>query len=238
MDSSHRHQLPGAAGDSLQERDGPVLTWTFGETIKQDPTRGNNLLNKSETAIYFPISRSDVQSEAMSMLRFCSMFNLDQQSQCQEWNYISSSFQHCCCHDCQETLRRAPGLTGSHHCTLWWSLRSEYSPLHRVGMSVSTRWGSGPGQDSPQHFPADRADQTGLHSGSTSSNCCPSTERNQTITSSEVVLIKFYFDGHEIVFLLHVLDPLGCLTLRINHECPPPGIGHNDAIVNGEVVLW
>ena len=104
-------------------------------------------------------------------------------------------------------------------------------------MSVSTRWGSGPGQDSPQHFPADRADQTGLHSGSTSSNCCPSTEINQIITSSEVVLIKFYFDGHEIVFLLHVLDPLVGLALRVDHEGPPPGVCDNDSVIHRELVL-
>ena len=68
------------------------------------------------------------------------------------------------------------GLTGSHHCTLWWSLRSEYSPLHRVGMSVSTRWGSVLGQDSPQHSPADKADQIELHFVSTSDNCYPNTK--------------------------------------------------------------
>ena len=55
----------------------------------------------------------------------------------------------------------------------------------------------------------------------------------QIFTSSEVLLLlKLYFDGTQIIFFLHILDPLGGLTLGIYHKRPPPGIGHYHPIVH------
>ena len=46
-----------------------------------------------------------------------------------------------------------------------------------------------------------------------------------------------HLDGNKIILLLHVLDPLGGLTLGVNHQRPPPTIGDDHTIVHTEVVL-
>jgi len=39
-------------------------------------------------------------------------------------------------------------------------------------------------------------------------------------------------DDEKVVLLLHVLDPLPGLALRIDHERPPPSVGDDDAVVH------
>ena len=51
-------------------------------------------------------------------------------------------------------------------------------------------------------------------------------------------LFHVCLDSYQIIFFLHILDPLGCLALGIYHQRPPPGIGHYHAIVHREVILW
>jgi hypothetical protein len=43
------------------------------------------------------------------------------------------------------------------------------------------------------------------------------------------------FDDAEVVFLLHVLDPLPGLALRVDHQRPASGVGDDHPVVDGKL---
>ena len=66
----------------------------------------------------------------------------------------------------------------------------------------------------------------------------PLTELNSQLETSDQVTFRQLEDVQVDTFsvLAHLLDELVGLSLRINHERPPTGAEHNDAVLDGQTI--